>query len=83
MYGDANMEATVDGAPLEFRMRAALAELGPSFRIEIIQPMDERGPYGDSLRRNGDADHRHPCASMSRNSPEPRMSSLRLTFRSG
>jgi Glyoxalase/Bleomycin resistance protein/Dioxygenase superfamily len=58
-YGRANMEATVDGATLEFKMRAALAELGPSFRIEIIQPMDEWGPYADSLRRNGNADHLH------------------------
>jgi hypothetical protein len=53
------MKATVDGEPLEFKMRAALAQLGSSFRIEIIQPMDERGPYADSLRRNDDADHLH------------------------
>ena len=27
--------------------------------VSIIQPMDERGPYADSLRRNGDADSLH------------------------
>jgi hypothetical protein len=58
-YGHANMDAAVDGQPLEFKMRAALAQLGPNFRIEIIQPMDEQGPYADSLRRNGNADHLH------------------------
>jgi len=58
-YDDSNMSATVDGEPARFAMRAALAQLGPGFRIEVIQPLDEHGPYAPSLKRHGDADHIH------------------------
>jgi catechol 2,3-dioxygenase-like lactoylglutathione lyase family enzyme len=54
-----NMSARVDGAPTEFAMRVALASLSPTARIEIIQPLDDRSPYAQSLARNGGADHIH------------------------
>jgi methylmalonyl-CoA/ethylmalonyl-CoA epimerase len=58
-YDDSNMAATVEGQPARFAMRAALAQLGPGFRIEIIQPLDERSPYASSLAGRHDADHIH------------------------
>jgi methylmalonyl-CoA/ethylmalonyl-CoA epimerase len=54
-----NMSAVVDGAPTEFGMRVALASLGPTARIEIIQPLDDRSPYARSLERHEGADHVH------------------------
>lgn len=58
-YDASNMSARVDGTPVEYEMRVALAQLGPNLRVEIIQPLDERSPYADSLVRHGDADHVH------------------------
>jgi methylmalonyl-CoA/ethylmalonyl-CoA epimerase len=58
-YDRSNMEATIDGEPADFEMRAALAQLGPAFRMEIIQPLDDRSHYAASLRENGEADHIH------------------------
>jgi catechol 2,3-dioxygenase-like lactoylglutathione lyase family enzyme len=58
-YDRSNMQARVDGNPVDFKMRAALTQLGPSFRIEIIQPLDEMSPYAETLRRSGGADHVH------------------------
>jgi methylmalonyl-CoA/ethylmalonyl-CoA epimerase len=58
-YDRANMQAKVDGEPVEFEMRAALAQLGPAFRIEIIQPLDEQSPYAETLRRSRGVDHVH------------------------
>ena len=58
-YDRSNMEATMDGEPVDFEMRAALAQLGPAFRIEIIQPLDDRSLYAASLRQSGGADHIH------------------------
>jgi catechol 2,3-dioxygenase-like lactoylglutathione lyase family enzyme len=43
----------------EFAMRVALAELSPTTRIELIQPLDERSPYAQSLERHCGADHVH------------------------
>jgi catechol 2,3-dioxygenase-like lactoylglutathione lyase family enzyme len=54
-----NMNATVDGEPTEFAMRVALAALPSGARIELIEPLDERSPYAQSLARNGGADHVH------------------------
>src|SRR4051812_43101262 len=54
-----NMTAVVDGAPTEFAMRVALASLPSSARIEIIEPLDDRSPYAQSLARHGGADHVH------------------------
>jgi methylmalonyl-CoA/ethylmalonyl-CoA epimerase len=53
------MQATIDGEPVDFDMRVALAELGPAFRIEIIQPLDDRSLYAASLRKSGGDDHIH------------------------
>ncbi|HET6865495.1 MAG TPA: VOC family protein [Solirubrobacteraceae bacterium] len=58
-YDRSNMEATMDGKPVDFEMRVALAELGPGFRIEIIQPLDDRSLYAAALRDSGGADHLH------------------------
>lgn len=54
-----NMKALVDGEPTEFAMRVALASVSLTFRIELIQPLDERSPYAASLARHGGADHVH------------------------
>jgi methylmalonyl-CoA/ethylmalonyl-CoA epimerase len=43
----------------EFAMRVALADLSPTTRIELIEPLDDRSPYAQSLDRHGDADHVH------------------------
>jgi methylmalonyl-CoA/ethylmalonyl-CoA epimerase len=58
-YDRSNMEATMDGEPADFEMRVALAELSPGFRIELIQPLDDRSLYAASLRDSGGADHLH------------------------
>jgi len=58
-YDATNMRATVEGRPTDFRMRAGLAQLGPHFRIEIIEPLDERSPYAKSLADHDGADHIH------------------------
>ena len=54
-----NMSAVVDGTPTDFAMRVALCQLSPGFRLEIIQPLDDRSPYAKSLARSGGADHVH------------------------
>jgi methylmalonyl-CoA/ethylmalonyl-CoA epimerase len=53
------MSAAVEGTPTDFAMRVALAQLTPTFRIEIIQPLDDRSPYATSLTERGGADHIH------------------------
>jgi methylmalonyl-CoA/ethylmalonyl-CoA epimerase len=58
-YETSNIEASVDGAPVEFGMRVGLCHLDPTTRIEIIQPLDDRSPYARSLVERGDADHLH------------------------
>ena len=58
-YETSNIEASVDGAPVEFGMRVGLCHLDPTTRIEIIQPLDDRSPYARSLKERGDADHLH------------------------
>jgi catechol 2,3-dioxygenase-like lactoylglutathione lyase family enzyme len=54
-----NMAAAVDGRATEFAMRVALASLPSGVRIELIQPLDDRSPYAESLARHGGADHIH------------------------
>jgi methylmalonyl-CoA/ethylmalonyl-CoA epimerase len=54
-----NMSATVGGKPVEFAMRVALCTLSPAVRLEIIQPLDERSPYAESLARHAGVDHIH------------------------
>lgn len=54
-----NMTAVVHGRPVEFAIRVALCRLSPSFRIELIQPLDDRSPYAESLAAHGGKDHIH------------------------
>jgi methylmalonyl-CoA/ethylmalonyl-CoA epimerase len=58
-YDASNMSAVVDGRPADFEMRAALAPLGPGFRVEIIQPLSDGNPYAESLAEHEGADHLH------------------------
>ena len=43
----------------QFAMRVALADLPSGARIELIEPLDDRSPYAQSLERHGGADHLH------------------------
>ena len=54
-----NMAAAVEGEPTDFAMRVALCRVSPTFRVELIQPLDERSPYAASLARHGGTDHVH------------------------
>jgi len=54
-----NMTAVVDGEPTDFAMRVALCQLSPGFRLELIQPLDDRSPYARSLAERDGADHVH------------------------
>jgi len=54
-----NMSALVDGEPTDFAMRVALCQVSPTFRVELIQPLDDRSPYAKSLAEHGGADHIH------------------------
>jgi catechol 2,3-dioxygenase-like lactoylglutathione lyase family enzyme len=56
---ESNMSALVDGVPTAFAMRVALCRLSPTFRLELIQPLDDRSPYAASLAAHGGADHIH------------------------
>lgn len=58
-YGQATTTATIDGEQTHLEMRAALCSLGESFRIEIIEPGDDRSPYARSLAAHGNRDHVH------------------------
>ena len=54
-----NSEAEMNGRRVEFSMRVALASLSPTFRLELIQPLDGPSPYAESLERHRGADHVH------------------------
>ena len=54
-----NMTARVDGVLADFAMRVALAPLSATTRIELIQPLDDRSPYAQSLARRDGRDHLH------------------------
>ncbi len=58
-YDASNMQAVCDGRPTVVPFRAALAQLSQTTRMELIQPLDDRGPYAESLARHGGADHIH------------------------
>jgi methylmalonyl-CoA/ethylmalonyl-CoA epimerase len=58
-YDPSTVSGEVAGTPAEFAMRAALAQMGPHFRVEIIQPLEGDNPYTPSLERHGGADHIH------------------------
>ncbi len=54
-----NMSAVVDGRSESFAFRVALCTLASGFRLELIQPLDDRGPYASSLARHDGRDHVH------------------------
>ena len=58
-YDEMTIEATYCGVTGALPMLAALCSLGDTFRLEIIQPLTDAGPYHDSLLAHGDADHLH------------------------
>lgn len=58
-YSEDMIDAKVDGEPVKFGMRAGFCHLDPGTRVEIIQPLDDRGPYAASLRRHDGANHIH------------------------
>jgi methylmalonyl-CoA/ethylmalonyl-CoA epimerase len=58
-YDPSTVSAEVNGRSAEFSMRAALASMGPHFRMEIIQPLEGANPYTPSLERHNGADHIH------------------------
>jgi methylmalonyl-CoA/ethylmalonyl-CoA epimerase len=57
-YDSSNMSAQVDRERVEFDMRVGLCQLDNA-RIELLQPLDDRGPYAQSLAAHGGADHIH------------------------
>jgi catechol 2,3-dioxygenase-like lactoylglutathione lyase family enzyme len=54
-----NMSAEVEGERTDFGFRVALCQVSPTFRLEIIQPLDDRSPYAKSLAERSGADHVH------------------------
>lgn len=54
-----NMKVKVDGEPTEFALRVGLCQVSATFRLEIIQPLDDRSPYARSLAERNGADHIH------------------------
>jgi hypothetical protein len=52
-----NMSSVVDGEHTEYAMRAAMCRVSSTFRVELIQPLDDHGPYAQSLARFGCRDH--------------------------
>jgi methylmalonyl-CoA/ethylmalonyl-CoA epimerase len=58
-YDATTMAATYCDVTGSFPMLAALCSLGDGFRLELIQPLTDAGPYHDSLLSHGDADHLH------------------------
>jgi methylmalonyl-CoA/ethylmalonyl-CoA epimerase len=52
-------DASNMSASPQFAMRVALADLPSGARIELIEPLDDRSPYAQSLERHGGADHLH------------------------
>lgn len=58
-YDSSNMTVSIRGEPVDFKMRVGLCQLGPSFMIELIQPVGEGNLYAESLAVHGGADHVH------------------------
>ena len=54
-----NMSSVVDGTQREYAMRAAMCQVSPTFRVELIEPLDAHGPYAQSLASRGGRDHLH------------------------
>lgn len=47
---------TFNGEPLDFNMKIYIFPLG-GIEIELIQPLDDRGPYAEFLREHGEGLH--------------------------
>jgi glyoxalase/bleomycin resistance protein/dioxygenase superfamily protein len=58
-YDASTMAATYCDASGSFPMLAALCSLADGFRLELIQPLSDAGPYHASLLAHDDADHLH------------------------
>lgn len=58
-FDASNMSAKVYGKPIKFAMRVALCRVSPTFRVEVIQPLDDRSPYAKALAQHNGADHIH------------------------
>ena len=58
-YDETTMQATYCNVTGALPMLAALCSLNDTFRLEVIQPLTEAGPYHDSLLAHADADHLH------------------------
>jgi methylmalonyl-CoA/ethylmalonyl-CoA epimerase len=58
-YDRSNMAVSIRGNPVDFKMRVGLCQLGQTFSIELIQPVDNGNLYSDSLAVHGGADHVH------------------------
>jgi methylmalonyl-CoA/ethylmalonyl-CoA epimerase len=43
----------------DYAMRAAMGQLAPGVRIEVIEPLDEASPYARTLAERGGASHVH------------------------
>jgi methylmalonyl-CoA/ethylmalonyl-CoA epimerase len=55
-----DMEARVGGERVDCAIRVAAAPLGDAGqKLELIQPLDERGPWAESLAAHAGADHLH------------------------
>jgi methylmalonyl-CoA/ethylmalonyl-CoA epimerase len=58
-FDPSNMsELTVHGKPVDYGMRIALAWIGPMM-LEVLEPLDDRSVYAESLAKHGGADHLH------------------------
>ncbi len=52
------VDLAIDERPAEYAMRMAITSWGP-MEIELIQPLDDRSIYAQSLRSNGGKPHVH------------------------
>lgn len=69
VYDATTMTATYCAVAGSFPMRAALCSLADGFRLELIEPLTDAGPYHDSLLAHGDADHLHHVRLTALDSP--------------
>ncbi len=59
LFDPSNMtDLTVGGKPVEYAMKIALTMLG-GMMLEIIEPLDDRSHYAESLAAHGGRDHLH------------------------
>lgn len=58
-YPASLIAAQVDGKPEAFAIRVGFCRFAAGTRIELIQPLDDHGPYARSLTEHAGADHLH------------------------